>query len=513
MDPRRQLELVHALKEKQSQRSLREYLGNLVIESSPEPRPFAEIAEPWQWQAVDRLVPIFETIMGYRTDYNGPMLAWEGMPKGHNKSGQTASLLNGVLAFTKKKGLRTYVMAKDAEQAGVLHSFMVRQAELNPWVGKRIEFKKNSAEGKETGSVVQILAADASGSQGKLPDCIVADELSAWPSDKGKDVWDALFTSVGKRIAHGKLYCACIVLTNAGWKGTWQFDLRNEAERSQMWSFYEAPPGRTMASWQTPELLDVLKRGVSPSESKRLYGNIWVDLTEDRGAFRESDIDQCIGKPLPVPKGATAVIGVDFGGVCDRTAMCVTWFDGQRIHVPKFSVWQGSPTAEIKVAAVAEWVDSQLKKYPKAVVVFDVHQLLETVQRLEARGVNVVRMNWKAGRTNVTMLQHLRTLLSNKKLVYAEDCGDLNGETLVSELKTVITRTNRMGERFDHDSGLHDDRTSALGMACMEAVKYPPTVPMTLGKTVSNSPGPLRNQVNSIFSQDHLANRGLYGAG
>lgn len=504
-DALRKLELVYLRNDRESSRSLSDYLNRVVIDCRPEPRPFGEVIEPWQQLRNLRLVPALEFVAGIRKERPPLLQFYEGMSKGQDKSSFTGRVLSWILGYAVRPNLRLACAAKDAEQAGVIRDCMWREASLNPWLMKHLDFSKKDVKGKNNGSVLNILASDAAGSHGSSYDVTVCDENTNWDSE---EMFEALFAGAKKKEG----YSVFIVLTNAGTIGSWQWKIREMArERAGIsWSYFDQPVGRPMASWITPAALEEARLINSSQQFRRLWLNEWLSATEDRGAFRPEDVDKCVGDPVPVPKGATAVIGVDFGGVCDRTAMCVTWWDGQKINVPTFVCWEGSHSKEIKVEAVDRWIDGQLKKYPKAVVVFDVHQLLGVVQKLEDRGVNVVRTNWKAGKTNVTMLQHLRTLLTNGKLCYGEEAGYLNGETLVDELKSVITSTTRMGERFDHDPDLHDDRTSALGMACLEAIKYPPTVPMSLGKSNNSSP-PLRDRVNSIFSQDHLAKRGLFG--
>lgn len=509
-DARRLLALIYQRNDKESSRSLTDYMQRVIVDSRPEPRVFGEIAESWQHARTQRWAGALEFVAGIRKSYDGPMNFYEGWGKGHDKTSATARILNWLLAYSPKENLRLYTAAKDADQAALIRDAMVREANLNSqWLGKRLDFKQKFVHGRTNGAVLEILASDASGAQGKAPDGLVFDELTNW-GEKGREMFDSLYSSAVKRGGH----CFTMILSNAGHKETWQFGVRNLAADSHgdTWSFFEQPQNRVFASWMTPAAIAEYSRLLSPGEAKRLYGNVWQSLSEDRGAFREEDVDKCIGTPLSPPPGATAVICVDFGGVIDRTAMTVVFFDGQRIHVTSQTVWQGNHQNEIQVENVGKWVDDQLKKYPKAVVVFDIHQLLEQAQRLERKGVNLVRFNHKSGRNNFLMLDHLRTLLSNKKVVFGQDAGYLNGETLQDELKSVITRKMSYGERLDHLSSQHDDRVASLGMACLEAIKHPPVTPMSLGKSQQQTP-PLRDRVGSVFSQDHLARRNLYGSG
>lgn len=505
-DPRRLLENIYALNEIKSKRSLSEYLQVVKIDCRPEPNLFGNVIEPWQQLRNLRLVPAIEYVGGIRKEYSGPLNFYEGFGKAHDKSSFLGRILNWLLAFSPKKNLRLCCAAKDAEQAGVIRDCMVREAALNPWMEKHLDFKQRNVSGKNNGSLLQILTTDAAGSQGTSFDLTVCDEISHWSN---RDMFDALFNGAKKKQG----YAAFVVLTNAGVLGSWQHGVKLLAEQHQgsMWSYFDQPQGRPMASWITPKALEEARLITHPIEFRRLFLNEWVNLNEDRGVFRPEDVDRAIDKPQEPPKEATVILGIDYGLVTDRTALTACWFDGNRVHVIEQKVWQGTQQKPIKAEMVEDWVRQKLRKHKKCIPVFDKYQLEPVIQRLEEQGYEVQRFQYRGGKQLFSLAENLRTLLQNSKLVFAADCGYLNGETLADEMKEVIYKDMAYGYRIDHEATKFDDRVVSLGMAALEAVKHPPAIPMSLGKSPSQQPGPLRDQVGSIFSQDHISRRGLFG--
>lgn len=504
-DPRKLLELIYARNELESKRSLYQYLNRVVIDCRPQPAVFESVIEPWQKSRNDRLVPALEFVAGIRKEYQGPLNFYEGFGKGHDKSSYLARVLNYLLGFAPKKGLRLCCAAKDAEQAGVIRDCMLREAQLNPWIGKHLDFKQKNVQGTSNGSILQVLTSDAAGVQGSSPDVTVCDEISHWTN---RDMFDALFNGAKKKQG----YAAFVVLTNAGMLGTWQHGVKNIAEEyaGSLWSYFNQPEGRPMASWITPAALTEAKLITHPIEYRRLFLNEWVNLNEDRGVFRIEDVDAAIGVPLDPPKEATVVLGVDYGLTNDPTALCTCWFDGTKVHVPELLRWKGTPESPIKAEKVEQWVVQRLRKYRKCVVVFDKYQLEPVIQRLEDQGHNVKRFEYRGGKQLFTLAENLRTLLQNRKLVFAADAGYFNGETFADELKQVIYRPMAYGYRIDHKATEHDDLTAAVGMAALEVVKHPPVAQMSLGQSSPKTSAP-RSHTNPYFSQDHISRRGLWG--
>lgn len=484
----------------------------MLIDIPPQPKRFGDVIEWWQVERNKVMVPAFEFVAGLNPTYTGIKNFWYNMAKGQDKSSYLARLLNWVLAYSKRP-LRCYCAAKDADQAGIIRDFMWKESEYNKhWLGKRLEFKTRVVLGKHTGSSVEFLTSDAAGAHGKTPDLLVMDEITHWESD---GLFNSLWSAVPKRQG----YCVTAILTNAGLIGSWQDELRQLAKAShgKDWYYFEQSEGTMLASWMTPEEIAKQSKLMSKLESDRLFRNRWVDPAEAGvKVFSPSDVDRCVGVPQPPPPGAQVFLSLDYGGVCDRTALTVLWYDTntQTIHVVGQTVWQGSVENEIRIKDLEAWLELQFAIYPNAVAVVDtLGQLLGTAQEFEDKGHPIIRFLYRGGKQNALMLTTLRSLLTNQRIVFSPDCGMLGGSTLQSELKEVVGKQMTYGERLDHKTSKHDDRCVSLGMGVLAAIQYtmPGAVPQ---KSNEPPPHPFANQlprVTNPFDRIHAARRGLFG--
>ena len=498
-----------------SQTSCNEFIRRVFIDSAPEPKRFIEIAEPWQLERNAVLTPLVEHIGGIRPDYDGPMNVYMGFAKGHDKTSTVARYLNWLAAYAKKN-LRVVCAAKDREQSEILRDLMEKEGRLaaNKWFKDKIEYGSRVVTGKNNGTKIEFITSDASGSHGRTPDLISLDETSNWESSA---LFEALFSATVKRGG----YCGLILMTNAGFLGSWQEEVRRLAlsEHGKTWHFFEQKAGEQLASWMTPEAIAQASKFLSPTEARRLYQNVWIDPAEAGiKLFSPSDVDACIGTPKEPPPGAQVFFGLDYGGTCDRTALSVVWYDTATsvVHVVKVDCYQGNPTNEVRIADVERWLELHYSLYPNAVAVVDtLGQLLGTAQKFEDAGFAVRRVAYRGGQTNATMCQTLRALLTNRRMVFAINCGLVGGTTLADELKRVVSKTMRYGERIDHTSTEHDDRVVSVGQASMEAIisTAPGAVPQKAVAKIqsddyddSTPSGPMNR-----WDKGHAGRRGLFG--
>lgn len=474
---------------KEAERSLSLYLQRVIVDCVPDPKPYGDVREKWQEERDTWLTPAFEFVAGVNPDYKGQMNFFLGYSKGHDKTSTIARYCNWVLAFSPRKNMRLFVGAKDVDQAAVLLDAMQKEYSLNPWLQKtgdkrpqeRIDFKRNGADSNFNGGQLRILASDAGGNQGKNPDIVIADELSHWDDPS---LFDSLYSGVGKRgDSSGRQRCLFVIITNAGFKDTWQWRVRQLAEASHGddWFFYSQPEGKLLAGWLSASAIEKQKRLMTPSEGKRLWGNQWVDLTEERGAFQPEDIDKCIGEPRIPQQSSQVVLGIDYGGVRDRTALALVWFDGEKLHVPELQCWQGSAASEVQISEVDAWLDRKCAQYPNLTAVFDRYQMASTMQRLELQGIPVKKHEFRSGKQNHALYETLQTLLQNGRVCFSNSTGThpFDGSSLVTELKRVLKKKMASGFKIDHDDKEHDDRVIAVGMAAIEAVStaIPGSVP------------------------------------
>jgi hypothetical protein len=510
---KRLLQKIHAENDAASARSLTEYLNRVVIDSAPEPKRFIDIAERWQLERNAVLTPMIEHVAGLRTDYRGPLNCFMGYAKGHDKTSTVARYLNWLAAYPKKT-LRVVCAAKDREQSEILRDVMEKEASLAPnrWFKDHIEFGSRAVKGKRNGTKIEFLTSDASGTHGRTPDLICLDEITNWESSA---LFEALFSATVKRAG----YCGLLLLTNAGLLGSWQEEIRNLArsEHDKTWHFFEQKVGEQLASWMTPTAIEQASKFLSPTESRRLYRNEWIDPAEAGvKLFSPADVDACCGPPKEPPLGSQIYFGCDYGGTHDRTALAVLWYETTTsiVHVLKVDCYQGSIENEVRISDVERWLELHFAAYPNAVAVVDtLGQLLGTAQKFEDAGHKVRRVLYRGGKTNAIMCQTLRSLLSNRRMRFAPNCGVIGGTTLADELKQVVSKSMTYGERIDHKSTGWDDRTVAVGQAAMEAIIGTQPGPVPQRANPSDADNPFHNQVPRVahpFDRSHAARRGFF---
>jgi phage terminase large subunit-like protein len=451
------------------------FLQHCVIDSRPEPLPFRERAEPWQWALAAAFAPAFEHVAQVRKDYAGKMNFWVELPKGHDKSSLVARFANWALAFATAPW-KGYVYAKDKEQAGYLAEAMRTEAALNPWLERRLTFRHWDIGGRH-GASVTIMAADAAGAQGQRPDLLVVDEVVHWPEGKGAELFHNLVSGLRKRP------CVFVVITNSGTLYTWQHRASETARLSPRWFHYHAP-GR-LAQWMDEAAIQEDRHLLPPAFAARLYDNVWIEPGLDCGYLTRAEVEKCeaLGRMLNLTRreeGSPGVVygaSIDYGAVKDRCVLVVGHQDGtDRVLLDRMDVWQGTREAPVAIEAVERWLDETRKKFDLGFVIIDPYQMQSTIQRY-ARLVNLVEWQPRAGKANHEMAQTFRSLVVNEKLAWPAGLGDVvaaNGHrhSLADELCELITRPYAFGYRADHLPGLHDDRYVASAMLAVQLLKH-----------------------------------------
>ncbi len=448
------------------------YLKRVVIDARPEPKPFGEIADSWQWDGLAELTPRVEFLTGHRTTASGPRCFWRTLPRGHDKTSSIARVANWILAFARRR-VKITVAAADSDQALLLLEAAAAEAQYNPYLKDRITYQNKRAIGP--GGILRCLEADAKSTYGLISDIYIVDELTHW---KKRDLWDALWSGRHKR--PGSMF---LVITNAGEKDSWQEDILKEARRSPAeWSVFEAPPNRTLASWMTAkDVADTVKM-LPPGLASRVVWNRWVSPTEGRGYLLESDVLPCIVPgllTLSKGRGQRQWLSCDYGPTKDRTVLASLHFDqeAKRFVIDELLVLQGSPENRVQLSSVDEWLDSRIRAFGNVMVVLDPYQMESTAQRLENRGIEVKRFEARGGKSNYELCEKLRTTVVNHQIAWRPEAGVLptpsGMESLADELTKLILKVTPYGYRIDHEAGKHDDRACAIGMALVEALEDP----------------------------------------
>ena len=147
-------------------------------------------------------------------DLMGPPFTFITRPRGGRKSTDAAALCVALHMTTAPPGATSFVVAADAEQAGIVldsvRSFLRGAQALRKFIkveARRVVFL---TDGEPTSSVA-VLPADEASSYGLRPYLVIADELSVWPdSANAKGLWSAVVSAMPK-IEGSKL----VVVTSA----------------------------------------------------------------------------------------------------------------------------------------------------------------------------------------------------------------------------------------------------------------------------------------------------------
>jgi hypothetical protein len=468
-----------------SQKSVRGFLTQVVIDSRPEPRRFGDIADPWQWDCYLPIGDALEYVAGVRETYTGPMSFWRGLPRGYDKTSSIARLVIWVAAFSRRK-LRGAVAAGDADQARLVLEAVEAQVRLNPWLEGKVRVYRNVVYGP--GGSFKVLSADAPSSFGRTDDIYITDELTHW---KKRDLFDVLWSGREKRSSKEKGTAAVfIVISNAGTTGSWQHNIYRNAQGDHTWNVWEAPPRRHLASWMSPAAIDRMRRLLPRGMAKRVIDNVWIDAAEEADFLSRKEVELCeargtdlgLRRQVKASEGQRYVASIDYGPRRDRTCLAVGHKDKERdlVIVDRLDVWQGNPEAPVQIAQVEEWVEQTIKDFPGCEIICDPYQLEGTVQKYEGNH-RIERFEARGGKSNYEMAENLRSLISSGKITWYPGAGSLpvDGrlETLGDELMQLVLKVTPYGYRFDHEANYHDDRAVAVGMMALRLEQMDPSGP------------------------------------
>lgn len=260
-----------------------------MIDSRPKPRRFGEVAEQWQWDNLAKIIPAIEHLAGIREGYKGPKGFWFTLPRGSDKTSSIARICNWCLAFASRY-MRIGVAAADGQQAGLMRNAMLTEQRLNPWLGV-INIQARFASGP--GGELVIHSSDAGSIYGLNDDVYICDELAKWESEA---LWTAIYSGVIKRSD-----CVCIVITNAGYEGTWQHRLYSTVRADPGWVVIEA--SGIVAGWVDPERIAQVRKTLPAIEATRLFDNVWVSSNANY-IFGPETIETMTGadNPLQLPE-------------------------------------------------------------------------------------------------------------------------------------------------------------------------------------------------------------------
>ena len=443
-----------------SRRSLRYYLDNVVINSSPEPRAWGTIREPWQDQLLTHKIPIFEHLAGI-----GPrpdrLNFCDILPRGHDKSSLEGRLVSWLLLYSRRP-ITAYILAADKDQGKLIVKAMREEAELNPWVNDSLAFTATGCTGP-CGSV-EVLPADVGGANGLRGNLYIFDEVTNWDKPKAKDLWRTVMSGTAKVNP-----TVVGVLSNAGYIGSWQEKVLRPLARSRRWHYHEAPGPQ--ATWMSADAIAELRTQLaSQAEGRRLYDNQWINAAEELDYLTRDEIAACFDdtrsyQPVGDVRVRKYFVSIDYGPKRDRTVCLVMHREGQLAVVDRMDVW----TTPCDPSEVSAWCKGVMKGFSVREWVIDPYQLGFLIEQLRRDRCNVHEYLSRGGAGNYAIAQHLRGFIASGNLRLYPGCG----YNLVDELANLVVKKMSYGFRIDHSSSGHDDQAVALGMALVRSMEYP----------------------------------------
>jgi phage terminase large subunit-like protein len=387
--------------------------------------------------------------------------------RGFSKTADLAGMAVATMLADLPERSRLYGLAADLEQGRLLVDSVAGFAARTPELQGALQVDAYRVRATRSGSVLEILSADAPGAWGIRPAFLIVDELAQWGTTGApRRLWDAAMTALAKVPG-----ARAAVLTTAGDPAHWSHAVLEHARTDRLWRVHEVsgPP-----PWADPERLAEQRRRLPESIYRRLFENQWT-ASEDRLASPD-DLRACVAHtgPLAFVHGRRYALGVDLGLKRDATVAVVAHAErldrpdaasGVRVVLDRIQVWQGSRLRPVRLSDVEEWVAMASREYGRARVVMDPWQGVGLAQRLRRGGALVQEYPFSqqsVGRLAVTMLQ----LIRDQALDLPDD------EELIDELANVRLRETSPGIlRLDHDADRHDDRAIALALAAHSLVE------------------------------------------
>jgi len=475
-----------------------EFRQHLVIEADSVKRPLCEVLDPWQRHDFEALDQAWLRVAGHGT--GGVEGAWLERPRGHSKTSDLAVQVAWVLAFANRQ-ISGVAAASDKDQAKLLRDAISRLTQSNAWLAEYLECQEYKIIGRATGSVLEIISADVASSWGRTPHFIIADEATHWQK---RDLWDSLTSSAAKRGDS-----LLMVITNAGFKPSWQWDAREIIRQDEDWYFRSLHGAQ--ASWIKPKALAKQRALLPPSSYQRLWLNEWIDGAGD--ALDPGDVSAAIrhdlgelqrpedgwiyvaGGDLGVTRDASAVVvlGVHVGSYTEAERQDDTRaipehlriladLDEIELPAPEVDEVYVPGTGRIRLAAVRIWkppaggrvsledVEREIavlaERFNLASIGLDPHQAAQMIERLGRRGLPARAAHQVPG----TLQEQATAVLA----AFRERRIDLYPHAdLIADLKALRVVEKQYGFRLsaayqnssDQPGTRHADSASALSIA------------------------------------------------
>lgn len=395
--------------------------------------------------------------------------------RGSSKTTDLAAVALSVLVAADRR-LRAYWLAADADQGRLAVDAIAGFVSRTPAMVGRVEVQSRRVVVPASDASLEVLPADAPSAWGLNPHWLFADELANWADGPAsRRLWEAASSAAAKRSD-----ARMVVLTTAGSPDHFAFKVLEHARQSLLWRCGER---HGPAPWMAEDKLEEQRQRLPDAVFRQLFLNEW---TSAAGSFLDPavvDAAFCVeGPALERDQTKVYAAGLDLGTVNDRTVLAIGHRDGDRVALDRMMTWQGSRKQPVDFAEVEQFILEAHRRFGFSLRL-DPWQGLDLAQRLRGAGVYAEEFSFSSAskqRLAATLLSTINA--GNLRLYEAEGLRDeLLGLRLVQSASGAWS--------FDHRSGGHDDRATALSLMAVALLERP--LPSFGAFWVPDAPHPL----------------------
>lgn len=426
--------------------------------NNPEGGFFGDVCMDWQIEYIFR--PIDERDENGYPKYR---LLYTGLPKKFGKTALMAGEAIVQLLLSPRPTEENYILAGDRDQASYVLKKVKDFIERNPNFIDLFTIYKNEIIVESTKAMIQVLTSEAKTKQGRNPDWFLFDEFWNQPD---RDLYDTMFLGMA-----AKIYSQGIIITNAGFDKKsicWEVRELCRSEEFKNFYFFE-PTGSLLESlqvpWISPQWLEIERKSMPPKVFNRFRKNLWV--TEGENPFMPDEGWLCF-KPYLSERSlcynGPHYVGVDLGLKKDAASLTVLHGEGKKLVVDLYRRWLGSSENPVIISEIEKELIMILKNFNDCVLVCDPWQLMGTIQRFRASGIEVIEYYLTA--------ENVGKLSKNLFYLFKNQSIDLpKYSKLEDELKGLQVVEKNYGWRIDHSADTSSDITMGLGMAAVVAME------------------------------------------
>lgn len=458
------------------------FRDSLTVDVSGVARKFGDVQDDWQRADFVANDPALMRCVG-RSDTEAIMWSYLERARGHSKTTDIAVMCVWALAFATRP-IRGYAFAADKDQSRLLKDAIATIIRLNPWLSEILDINahsiSNGANGHPAeGAELIIAASDVGSSYGILPDLIVADELTHW-EEGAEGLWESIISSAEKR-----KNCMLMVISNAGFLETWQWQAREKARTApEDWIFSRLDGVK--ASWYDAKAFERQRRNMPPIAFARLWENQWS--TGGGDALTPDDINAAFSNDVTKINGAQDgweyVAGLDLGIKRDCSAIVIlgvkrTYEGHGQIRLAHTRLWRPRPGVHIQIADVERAILALHGRFNLQCLNCDPWNATYLMQRLQATGMGDISHDagtygWRkvpivevpqTGSTLQKMATVVVEAFTDRRVVLYDD------PDLRRDLFKLRIEDKPYGFRLKspHDSDGHGDLASAFALAMLAA--------------------------------------------